>query len=141
MNGHKDSHRNRLREFADVILGTLRPEPENGWWRAVVHIDGQNMEFPLGGDAEPNPALLAHAHDILSNFNEFNRRLDQFLQSRAARYPGARAEVKRLRLEEVSLSSPQHPNDGMIFFSGGGDDRVWRCDYIQRELQKLVCDT
>jgi|SRR5438045_1216433 hypothetical protein len=130
-----------MREFADPILGTLRPEPENGWWRVVVNIDGQNIEFTLGGDAVPDAALLWHAHDIVSNFKEFNRRLDQFLESHAARYPGARAEVKRLRLEGVSLSSPQHPNDGMIFFSGGGDDRVWRCDYIQREFRMLGCDT
>ena len=36
-------------------------------------------------------------------------------------------------LEGVCLFWPDRPDDGMIYFQGPDESRVWRCDYVSRK--------
>lgn len=54
----------RTKEFPYAVPGTLRLTDEN-WWEATVAIDGRTLGFKIGGDVEPDAALVEHAHDIV----------------------------------------------------------------------------
>jgi hypothetical protein len=49
-------------------------------------------------------------------------------------------EIRQLRLEFVGLLWPDRPNDGLLYFNGPNEYRVWRCDYISRKPQILGFD-
>src|SRR4051812_41772187 len=99
-----------MRGFHDPILGICRRDQNELYWEAIFDRSGQKIQFTLGGATAPHPALLSHAGDIVNDLEAFNLRLRQY----AEKYPGAREEVKTLKLEEVSLLSPDNPNDGML---------------------------
>ncbi len=132
-----------LREVVDPVLGPCFPGQEERWWRAVVDVHGRRITFTLGGDLAPDPALLAHARDIVAELDAFEIRVREFLKAEAAAIGDAeaRAEIESLKLDDVCLFWPDRPNDGMIYFAGASDERLWRCDYVQRECRSLGCDT
>ena len=132
-----------LREIVDPVLGLCVPDQAERWWRASVTLDGRQIAFLFGGDFEPDPALLAHARDIVGEFDAFERRVTEFLRQEAAGIddPYARAEIEGLQIDEVCLFWPRRPNDGMIYFTGPSDDRLWRCDYVDRACRDLGFDT
>jgi hypothetical protein len=134
--------RRRAREpFTDPLLGRLSPD-EQGWTVAVVRGD-DSFQFTVGGSTEPDPALLAHAHDILSDYESFRRSVRDYINSESGAYPEeVRAELSRLEIDNISLCWPDRPDHGMIFFRGPDDAvRLWRCDYIDRKPRGLGCDT
>jgi hypothetical protein len=50
-------------------------------------------------------------------------------------------EMAELTIEDVCLFWPDRPNDGMIYFHGPDETRVWRCDYVNREPRDLGFDS
>ena len=84
--GSKPKARNR--EHQDAVLGTLRLAEED-WWEASVMIDDRALGFKIGGDREPDAALIEHARDIVRTFPEFSKMINEFLASEASRMPGA----------------------------------------------------
>ncbi|MBI3861450.1 MAG: hypothetical protein HY290_06100 [Planctomycetia bacterium] len=128
-------------EFTDPLLGILVPE-ETGWSASVVKGD-DTFRCTIGGDRQPDDALLAHAHDIFNDYTSFKKRVKDFMASASAEYPAdVRAEIAGLAIDNIALFWPDRPNDGMIFFRGPQDDsRLWRCDYIARTPTGLGCDT
>jgi hypothetical protein len=94
-----------------------------------------------GSEIEPDPNLLAHAREIASAPREFHETIREFLTAEASRFRGLEQEVQSLKLDEVKLCWPKQLGDGMIYFDGGRDYRVWRCDYIDRAPRSLGFDT
>jgi len=131
-----------LREsFTDPVLGELKPAEEG--WTVSVTKGNDDFRFTIGGMNVPDAALLAHAHDILREYDSFKKSIHDFIQAASVDYPDdVKAELAGLKIDDISLCWPGRPNDGMIFFSGEENDgRVWRCDYIDRQPKSLGCDT
>ncbi|SRR6266581_3531460 len=126
-----------ITSFQDEVLGPLHL---TDGWEATVEINGKKLGFKIGGYIEPDAALMAHARDIVRSFAEFDRMVTEFLASEATRMPGAAYEIRQLALEEVVLSWPKRPDDGMIYFKGPHAYRLWRCDYIGRKPKGLGFD-
>jgi hypothetical protein len=132
-----------LRELVDPVLGRCVPEQEERWWEATVKVGDQTIGFTLGGDLEPDPALLEHARQIVAELDAFRARVAAFLAGEAAGTadPIVRAEIEILQIEEVCLFWPDEPGDGVIYFAGPSEDRVWRCDYVEKQCRDLACDS
>lgn len=127
--------------FADPLLGRLVPG-ELGWTVTVAR-GSHSFQFTIGGKKEPDAALLAHAHDIVNDFDIFDRAVRAYVTSESKDYPEAvKAELANLEIDHVALFWPGRPDDGMIFFRGSENDTgLWRCDYIGRTPRGLGCDT
>lgn len=127
--------------FTDPVLGELRMG-EVGW---TVNISKGNdfFHFTIGGIKAPDAALLAHAQDILRDYDSFKKLVRDFIQVESIEFPDdVKAELARLEIDDISLCWPERPDDGMIFFRGTDEDvGVWRCDYVARKPTNLGCDT
>jgi hypothetical protein len=129
----------RTKELHDALLGTLRLA-EGDWWEATIEVEGKKLGFKIGGDRKPDTALIEHAHDIVRSFAQFDRMVAEFLASEAQRMPRASDEIRQLMIEDVMLRWPKRPDDGMIYFKGPDQYRVWRCDYVGRKPRGLGFD-
>ena len=123
------------------VLGTLRFDPEVEAWRGLVTTPTGSIGFLVGGRDAPDPALLAHASDIASTPTPFLEHVHSFLLAEAAQQPRWADEIKALTLEEVCLFWPKRPNDGMLYFNGPDEYRVWRSDYRDRRAVGLGFDS
>jgi len=128
----------RVLAFQHARLGTLTLDEHN--WTAVIQHIGSELSFRIGGTDVPDPGLLRHAVDIIDDLDSFQRRTHAFLIEEAGRHPRAAEEIVQLKLDEVCLFWPHRPDDGMLYFSGPDDFRVWRCDYIDRQPRLLGFD-
>jgi hypothetical protein len=139
----RSSPREPLREMVDPILGPCVPDQEERWWRASLEANGRRIDFTLGGELEPNPLLLAHAHQIVGELDAFEKRVREFLKQEGARFKEAdvRDEVEGLTIDDVCLLRADRPSDGMIYFKGPSEYRLWHCDYVDGRCQDLSCDT
>ena len=129
----------RAREFHDDLLGALQLAEED-WWEAIVRVEDRRLAFKIGGDSEPDVALMEHAHDIVRSFAQFDRMVSEFLVSEGEKMPRASDEIRQLIIEDVMLCWPKRPDDGIIYFKGPDKYRVWRCDYSGRKPQGLGYD-
>ena len=136
-----DRHADWKRSVSDSILGTLVLSSDGDWWESTITIDGSSAQFQIGGDGEPSPALITHAHDIVREYSSFTRTVSEFLAAEAAAQPLAAGEIRQLSLESICLFWPERPNDGMLYFHGPDEYRVWRSDYINRIPQGLGFDS
>ena len=50
-------------------------------------------------------------------------------------------EIRQLAIQDVCLFWPDRPDDGMIYFKGPDEFKVWRCDYVARKPQGLGFDS
>ena len=127
--------------FNDPVLGELKAE-ETGWTVSVTR-GASTFSFTIGGKNEPDAALLAHAHEILRDYDAFRKMVKDCIEAESREYPkNARAEVAALEIDDISLCWPDRPDDGMIFFRGSDHDvGIWRCDYVARKPRGLGCDT
>ncbi|HUG91632.1 MAG TPA: hypothetical protein VML55_12400 [Planctomycetaceae bacterium] len=127
--------------FNDPVLGELKPE-EDGWSVTVTR-GASSFGFTIGGEDQPDAALLAHARDILKDYESFTQMVEDCIEAESRDYrENAKAEVARLEIDNIALFWPDRPHDGMIFFRGSDDDvGLWRCDYVARKPRGLGCDT
>jgi hypothetical protein len=131
------------KQVKDQVLGTLRYD-DDGCWVARVEVEGKKLKVTIGGDTSPDPALVAHAHDIVASLGEFRDRARAFLEAEIETQPDFADyadEIRALDLHEVWLFWPDRPNDGMIAFAGGKRGRLWRCDYVDRTPKGLGFDS
>jgi len=126
---------------SDPVLGEMVLCDDGDWWESIVVIDGHRVRFEVGGKREPSPALISHAHDIVREFAAFSRTVSEFLAAEAIREPDAADEIRQLTLESMYLFWPNRPNDGMLYFHGPNEYRVWRCDYVSRQPVGLGFDS
>ena len=134
----------------DPTLGLLTWDPDGGTWESWNDHDGLGFSFSLGGSEEPSESLVRHAVEIVNNKVEFIESIHRLLAESARavdpsgkeeRWNAYREEVTGLRISVVSLRDSLRPRVGMIFFEGGQDYRLWRCDYIDGVPRNLGCDT
>jgi hypothetical protein len=128
------------RFVSDPVLGELLLSSDGDWWEGSILIDGSHLQFQLGGDREPSLDLISHAQDIVREYSSFSRTVCEFLEAEAASQLSFADEIRQLTLESVCLFWAGRPNDGMLYFKGPDEYRVWRCDYINRKPQGLGYD-
>jgi hypothetical protein len=127
--------------FQDAVLGAVEYNAEESRWEARVASGGDALLICIAGKAAPDPRLLEHARAVASDRQAFLSLVSTFLGEEAPKFPDAADEIRSLRLESLSLLWPDRPNDGMIYFDGGDEDRVWRCDYRNRKPVGLGFDS
>lgn len=131
----------RVTQVEDSVLGKLLLSEDEDWWEGHVKIGEKRVGFKLGGHTEPSRELLAHAHDIIWAFDDFERMVAAFLLAETERLKLFAEEIRKLVIDEICLFWPDRPNDGMIYFVGSNEFRLWRCDYLNRKPTKLGFDT
>ena len=129
------------RAFNDPVLGELILSDDGDWWECTVSATTPAIQFQVGGASEPAPQLLAHAHDIVRGLPGFRDAVAAFVEAEATAQPMAAGEIRQLQLESVFLPWPDRPNDGMLYFRGPDEFRVWRCDYVDRRPIHLGFDS
>jgi hypothetical protein len=118
-------------------------QDDEAWLSRVEH-HATGFVFQITGTPQPDAALVRHAADILQKKEEFVFSVQRFLAAEAAsssRLSAFKAEIASLKIERVCLFWPDRPEDGMIYFDGGSDGRVWRSDYISRVPKGLGFDS
>lgn len=131
---------------SDPVLGAVVPGGDVDWWTATVVIDGNPIEFDIGGDTEPHPALLARARELARDFEPFAREVRDLLEAKALECsdlpPEVAAEFRSLRIQSVSHFRPERPRDGMVGFHETESGVVlWRCDVKDGHPINLGGDT
>lgn len=129
------------RNVSDPVLGELILNNEATCWDAWPEVDGKKVNFQIGGEGEPDPALIKHAHDIIKSFKEFEKAAKQALEAGKINFKGYEEEIEKQEIESVAFFWPKRPDDGMIFLKGPDEYRLWRLDYIGRKPQGLGFDS
>ena len=132
------------RSVTDSVLGELRLSDEAAWWEGRATIGSKTVGFMIGGEGKPDARLIAHAHDIVRSLPEFEQSVSEFLAGEARTVKHLTRftdEIRQLTIEDVCLFWPDRPDDGMIYFKGPDEFRVWRCDYVARKPRGLGFDS
>jgi hypothetical protein len=135
---------NGRRSVFDSVLGELRLSQNATWWEGSTTVGSRSIGFKIGGEDEPDAKLIAHAHDIVRSLPEFEQLVSAFLaeEARAVKHlTRFTDEIRQLTIEDVCLFWPHRPDDGMIYFKGPDEFRVWRCDYVARKPRGLGFDS
>jgi hypothetical protein len=133
--------KDKVATINDPILGVMRWSDGERLWESKVVATGKNIRFLISGDSKPDRALISHAHDLVRTLPDFEKRVTDFLANEAHdRLKGCRDEIDELTIECICLFWPDRPNDGMIYFRGPNELRVWRCDYVDRKPVGLGFD-
>ena len=128
----------------DSVLGELRLSDDAEWWEGHTTVASRTVGFNLGGQGRPDARLIAHARDIIRSLPEFERMVSAFLadEARTCKHLTRFAdEIRQLTIDHVNLFWPDRPDDGMIYFTGPDEFRVWRCDYVARKPRGLGFDS
>src|SRR5262245_17475233 len=91
-----DKPGHRATEIEDPLLGKLTLSEDEDWWEGSVKIGEKTVCFKVGGDSEPARELIAHAQDIVQNFDRFESKIADFLLDEALRLKSFSDEIKRL---------------------------------------------
>ncbi len=123
-------------------LGTITFNPEDCFWETSAASSGMPFVFRFDGGDRPNEEHFAHAKEIKANLAAFQDMIRGFLIQEANNvHEDNAAEILSLEVESVCLWVPGRPADGMIYFEGPDEFRVWRCDYIDRKPRLLGFDS
>src|SRR5262245_36018124 len=99
---------------------------------------------PIGRALSPIRFWESCAQDIVRSLPEFEQSVSAFLaeEARSVKHLTRFAdEIRQLTIEDVCLFWPHRSDDGMIYFKGPDEFRVWRCDYVARKPQGLGFDS
>ena len=132
------------RAVTDPVLGELRLSEDADWWESSVTVEVKTVGFKIGGEGKPDARLVSHAHDIVRSFASFEKMIADFLAAEARDVKSLRYfsdEIRQLVIEDVCLFWPKRPNDGMVYFKGPDEFRLWRCDYVGRKPTGLGFDS
>jgi hypothetical protein len=128
----------------DAVLGELRLSDDADWWECSTTVGSKTVGFKIGGKSKPDAKLTAHAHDIVRSLPAFEQLVLAFLADEARTVKQLirfSDEIRQLTIEDVCLFWPDRPDDGMIYFRGPDEFRVWRCDYVARKPRGLGFDS
>lgn len=126
--------------FQDPVLGRVEWSDEDDAWRAVVP-GRTSVALLIDGYPRVDEAQLALAREIARAFEAFEEAVLSTLEAELRNFhPRFRDEILRLRIESVWFRSGPSPS-GMIYFDGGKDDRLWRCDYADGRAVNLGFDS
>ncbi len=139
--GPKGPKRQPVREVTNPLLGALSYDDVSGSWGIDIPLDGYDMRLSVGGEYEPDPALLDQAVAFREQLSEFITQLHRFLNDAAGANPEMASEIRSLKPNEFALWWPKQPRSAMIFFNGPSEERLWHCDYRDGLLEgTLVFD-
>lgn len=124
----------------DEILGDVTYNPKLKHWEVRIQSSVKIIDLVMAGDQAPDPKLIAHARDISKSISGFEKMLLDFLGIEAANSTDEGDEIRALELEEIALHWPDRPEDGMIYFKGPDEIKMWRCDYVDRKPRNLGWD-
>jgi len=104
---------------------------------------GRHWNFDPAIGSGDYAQYLAHARAIAASADAFRSKVRELLVAESKRVGDGRAseEILALEIENVCLWESGPPVTGMIYFLGGDDDRVWRCDYEDGEPKDLGFDS
>lgn len=119
--------------IVDPTLGTTSFDAEESLWVARLEGDEGDLRISIAGDGMPDVRLLERARVVAADRLAFHRRMRSFLEREAANVWGHEVEVHSLRPQSLDLFWPERPDAGMVYFAGGAQGRVWRCDWIDGE--------
>lgn len=125
------------------VLGELRLSDDAEWWDGRATVGSRMLGFKIGGEGKPDSRLIAHARDIVRSLPEFEQSVSAFLPDEACTVKHLTRfadEIRQLTIEDVCLFWPDRPDNGMIYFKGPDESRVWRCDYVARKPRGLGFD-
>ena len=132
------------RSVQDAKLGELKLSDDAEWWEGSVELGGRQVGFKIGGEGKPDERMLQAAYGIIAQWNDFEHALAAFLVSETEAnefFPPYATEIEQLVIDDICLFWPERPKDGMIYFRGGEDERLWRCDYVNGKPQSLGFDS
>lgn len=128
--------------YKDDILGTLEYTKDDESWEVIYKSGGEELGFLIAGADRPSEPLLMHARDLIKDIPAFKAKVRQFLEAEKVNFPNeAHEEIDTLTIEYVCLMWPDRHDDGMIYFNGPDESRIWRCDYIGRNPRGLGFDS
>jgi hypothetical protein len=138
----------RAQEVDDPVLGKLVASDEGDWWTATVNLKNRQITFSIRGETTPDPPRIDYAREIISNYDEFEKKVMGYLAKEAQDNDASgkewkmemAAEIRKLVIEDISLTHPKNLRDGMVFFSGPNEFRAWRCDLVNGEPKFLGFD-
>jgi hypothetical protein len=129
----------------DAQLGTLTRDVTTRCWMAGVTMGNRRVDLAIGGDDDPDAALLAQARDFAADLGDFERRLQDYLAREAKQWaaesPDLAAEINELRVTGIMLRSSERPGRIVLEFDGPDEMRYWYCDYVDGEMSGLDFDT
>jgi len=124
--------------FSHPTLGIFTYSDDESAWLSEPLV---GFRFHLAGDEAPDGALVAHAESVARDPATFKDMVAGFLEEEARTLKDKEDTVRKLEIEMLCLFWPQRPDDGMIYFTGGDQYGVWRCDYKNRRPIGLGFDS
>jgi len=115
----------------DPVLGELRLSEDGSWWEGGALLGDRTIELKVGGEGQPDGALLEHARRITADLAGFEERVARFLAREVEQERHLRPyaeEIRHLRMNELCFFWPERPNAVMVCFAGPDPYRLWRCE-------------
>ena len=139
---HRIMSRARGHVRRDPQLGSLIRNVEAEAWEAEFRVRDRTVEILIDGKEEPNPALVARARELVADFDNFERRLNDYLAQTAKDWasetPELSADISALRLSSIKLRSGQPV---LVDFEGPDVDVYWSCEYADGKFSGLDFDS
>jgi hypothetical protein len=139
---HRVMSRARGHVRQDPQLGRLVRNVEAEAWEAEFRARQRTVAILIDGKEEPNPALVARARELVADFENFERRLNDYLAQTAKDWaseaPDYAADIGALRLSSIKLRSRQPV---LVDFDGPDLDVYWSCEYADGKFSGLDFDS
>ena len=139
------------RRIASRARGHVRRDPQLGAltrnvaaqaWQAEFRVSDRTVEILIDGKAEPDPALVACARELVADLANFERRLHDYLAQTAKEWgdetPDLADDIRALRLASIKLRSRQTI---LVDFDGPDQDVYWSCEYADGKFSALDYDS
>jgi hypothetical protein len=136
---HEQSARLRT---AHPQLGTLIRNVKAEAWEGEFRVRDRTVEILIDGKEEPDPALVIRARELVADFGNFERRLNDYLAQTAKDWasetPELAADIGALRLSSFKLRSRESV---LVDFDGPDVDVYWSCEYADGKFSALDFDS
>ena len=134
--------RARGHQRRDPQLGTLIRNVKAEAWEGEFRVRDRTVEILIDGKEEPDPALVVRARELVADFDNFERRLNDYLAQTAKDWasetPELAADVSALRLSAFKLRSRESV---LVDFDGPDVDVYWSCEYADGKFSALDFDS
>jgi hypothetical protein len=124
----------------DPLLGTLYRNVKAEAWEGAFASAHGTVELLISGKAEPAPALVARARELVAGFPALEHRVEDYLTRAAAEDAELGTEIGALRVAKLRFNRPEQPDEVEIVFDGPDKDKYWTCIYASGELKDLDFD-
>jgi hypothetical protein len=139
---HRITSRARGHVRRDPQLGTLVRNVKAEAWEGDFRVRDRTVEILIDGKKEPDAALVARARELVADFDNFERRLNDYLADTAKEWasdePELAADIGALRLSSIKLRARQSV---LVDFDGPDEDVYWSCEYADGKFRGLDFDS